>query len=63
MLTKGMSARIGVTLRNLQSAGGRKLGIPLETFAVNKSMGRVLFRRADETIGTSHLSSTLKCVC
>jgi elongation factor 1 alpha-like protein len=53
MLTKGMSARIGVTLRTLQSAGGRKLGIPLETFSVNKSMGKVLFRRAGETIGTT----------
>lgn len=51
-----MSARIGVTLRTTSTAGGRKVGIPLETFAVNKSMGRVLFRRSGETIGTFPLT-------
>lgn len=51
MLTKGTSARIQVQLRPLTSGVSRKTLIPLETFATNKSMGRVLFRRGGETIG------------
>ncbi|KAK4699995.1 elongation factor 1 alpha-like protein, partial [Phenoliferia sp. Uapishka_3] len=50
MLTKGTSARIHVQLRNPTSGPARKAEIPLETFAANKSMGRVLFRRAGVTI-------------
>lgn len=52
MLTKGSSARIHVTLRNSATGSARKAEIPLETFATNKSMGRVLFRRGGTTIGS-----------
>ena len=53
MLTKGTSARIHVQLRNPTSGPARKAEMPLETFATNKSMGRVLFRRGGATIGAS----------
>ncbi|GAA6061469.1 hypothetical protein JCM10212_005672, partial [Sporobolomyces blumeae] len=48
MLTKGSSARVTIQLR--PSAGIRSSAIPIEPFAVNKNMGRVLFRRAGETV-------------
>lgn len=51
MLTKGTSARVHVQLRPPTSGATRKMSIPLETFAANKSMGRILFRRGGETIG------------
>jgi hypothetical protein len=51
MLTKGSSARIHVQLRPLSSGATRRSVIPLEPFSINKSMGRVLFRRGGETIG------------
>ena len=49
MLTKGASAEVQITLR---SAGGtgRPYSVPLETFATNKEMGRVLIRRGGETV-------------
>ncbi|KAM0752359.1 EF Tu GTP binding domain-containing protein [Meredithblackwellia eburnea MCA 4105] len=50
MLTKGVSARVHVQLRNPTSGPPRKAEIPLETFASNKNMGRVLFRRGGTTI-------------
>ncbi|KAL8281054.1 hypothetical protein RQP46_006412 [Phenoliferia psychrophenolica] len=50
MLTKSTSARIHVQLRNPTSGPPRKAEMPLETFATNKSMGRVLFRRGGITI-------------
>ncbi|KIY45914.1 hypothetical protein FISHEDRAFT_48274 [Fistulina hepatica ATCC 64428] len=49
MLSKGMSADVEITIRSLsQNAPPR--AIPLETFAVNKDMGRVLLRRNGETV-------------
>lgn len=50
MLTKGTSARIHVQLRGAASGANRRSVMPLETFAANKSMGRVLFRRGGQTI-------------
>lgn len=50
MLTRGSSARIHVQLRAAAGGANRRSTIPLETFAMNKSMGRVLFRRGGETI-------------
>ena len=49
VLTKGASAEVQITLR---SAGGtgKAYSVPLETFAMNKEMGRVLIRRGGETI-------------
>jgi len=49
VLTKGASAEVQVTLR---SAGGtgRAYSVPLEAFATNKEMGRVLIRRGGETV-------------
>lgn len=52
VLTRGASAEVQISLRNMQ-VGGVSLpmpGIPLETFASNKDMGRVLIRRGGETI-------------
>lgn len=49
VLTKGVSAEVQITLR---SAGGtgRAYSVPLETFATNKEMGRILIRRSGETV-------------
>ncbi|KAI5480838.1 elongation factor 1 alpha-like protein [Pseudohyphozyma bogoriensis] len=49
MLTKGASARVRIQLRPMNSST-TKTEIPIEPFSVNKSMGRVLFRRGGETI-------------
>lgn len=57
MLTKGTSARIQVHLRPPNVGAVRRAEIPLETFAVNKSMGRVLFRRGGETIAAGIVTS------
>jgi elongation factor 1 alpha-like protein len=49
-LGKNSSAKVLIQLR--PSGGGiqSKTLIPIEPFSVNKSMGRVLFRRGGETI-------------
>ncbi|BGP55709.1 hypothetical protein JCM8202v2_003316 [Rhodotorula sphaerocarpa] len=59
MLTKGCSARVKVQLRNATS-GGRSGAIPIESFAVNKNMGRVLFRRNGETVAAGIVLETLQ---
>ena len=50
-----MSAEVEISIRAASAysgpAGRGALPIPLETFAVNKEMGRILIRRAGETIG------------
>ncbi|CEQ39607.1 SPOSA6832_01148 [Sporobolomyces salmonicolor] len=58
MLTKGTSARVHVQLR--PSAAGRSAAIPIEPFSVNKSMGRVLFRRNGETVAAGIILETLQ---
>ena len=52
MLTKGVSAEVQITLRNLQVSGVSQVarGIPVEPFSMNKDMGRILIRRGGETI-------------
>ncbi|BGP48462.1 hypothetical protein JCM10450v2_004338 [Rhodotorula kratochvilovae] len=59
MLTKGVSARIRVQLRAAPGAG-RTGGIPLEPFAANKGMGRVLFRRNGETVAAGIVLEVLQ---
>lgn len=51
VLVKNTSADVQITLRSgtIPSSLGTR-PIPLETFAVNKEMGRILIRRAGETI-------------
>lgn len=49
MVSKGASARVQIKLRP-HGNSGKPARIPLETFAANKSMGRVLLRRAGETV-------------
>ena len=53
VLSKGTSAEVQIALRSSNplkpSAVARP--IPLERFAVNKDMGRILIRRGGETIG------------
>ncbi|KAI0722989.1 hypothetical protein C8Q76DRAFT_793974 [Earliella scabrosa] len=53
VLTKNMSAEVEISLRSSTYSGpaSRALPIPLEAFSVNKEMGRILLRRAGETIG------------
>ncbi|GAA5880026.1 hypothetical protein JCM16303_004442 [Sporobolomyces ruberrimus] len=48
LLAKNSSAKVLIQLR--PSAGIRSSAIPIEPFSVNKSMGRVLFRRGGETV-------------
>jgi hypothetical protein len=59
VLTKGASAEVQFSLRNMQVGGVSSvtLGIPLETFVANKDMGRVLIRRGGETIAAGMLKS------
>jgi len=53
VLTKGGSAEVQITLRasGMNGASGTARPIPLEPFAANKDMGRILLRRGGETIG------------
>ena len=51
MLTKGTSAEVQIVLRSTVVSGISSTSrIPLETFATNKDMGRILLRRGGETI-------------
>ena len=51
VLTKGTSAEVQIVLRSTMASGISSTSrIPLETFAANKDMGRILLRRAGETI-------------
>lgn len=52
MLAKGISAEVQITLRSTTLSGPSIVRpIPLEIFAANKDMGRILIRRGGETIG------------
>jgi len=62
VLTKNTSAKVEITLKSSsktfsseENVDGPNTGkgpvIPLETFASNKEMGRILLRRGGETIG------------
>ncbi|KAH8830632.1 EF Tu GTP binding domain-containing protein [Flagelloscypha sp. PMI_526] len=50
-ITKNTSAEIQITLRSNSPGLAPPRPIPLEPFAVNKDMGRILIRRGGETIG------------
>ncbi|KAI5124791.1 hypothetical protein M0805_005425 [Coniferiporia weirii] len=52
VLTKGTSAEVQITLRTTSMSGpaSRAQPIPLEPFAVNKEMGRLLLRRGGESL-------------
>ena len=47
-----MSAKVQITLRSGTMSGpsSKQVSIPIEPFAVNKEMGRILLRRGGETI-------------
>lgn len=49
VLVKGASAEVEISLRGADHNVPPK-GIPLEQFAANKDMGRILLRRNGETI-------------
>ncbi|GAA5940527.1 hypothetical protein JCM10213_001133 [Rhodosporidiobolus nylandii] len=57
MLTKNSAARVRVQLR--PAVGGRT-AIPIEPFALNKSMGRVVFRRNGETVAAGVVLETMQ---
>lgn len=61
VLTKGTSAEIEITLRgdNLSGTAAPPRPIPIEPFAVNKDMGRILLRRGGETIAAGRSSVDL----
>ncbi|KNZ79571.1 HBS1-like protein [Termitomyces sp. J132] len=51
VLTKGISAEVKISLRSTTLSGSPMVRpVPLETFAANKDMGRILLRRGGETI-------------
>ena len=52
VLQKGVSAEVKVAVRAMGMAGpnAREQPIPIEPFAVNKDMGRLLLRRNGETV-------------
>ena len=58
MLTRGVSAEVQIALRGPQVGGvvSTVRGIPLEPFASNKDMGRILIRRGGETIAAGVLN-------
>jgi len=62
VLTKGTSAEVQIVLRTSTLSGTSSVArtIPLETFAVNKDMGRILIRRGGETIGAGERGSLLQ---
>jgi hypothetical protein len=49
VLTKSLSAEVEITIRAGHASATRP--VPLEPFAVNKDMGRILIRRGGETVG------------
>ncbi|KAF9045948.1 hypothetical protein BDZ89DRAFT_942191 [Hymenopellis radicata] len=52
VLAKGTSAEVQISLRSTSlSSASTARPIPLESFSVNKDMGRILLRRGGETIG------------
>ncbi|KAG9317166.1 hypothetical protein JVU11DRAFT_1358 [Chiua virens] len=59
VLTKGTSAEIEITLRgdNISGTSALPRPIPIEPFAANKDMGRILLRRGGESIAAE------KCGC
>jgi len=59
VLTKMASAEVEITLRPASKSGGRVQPIPLEPFAVNKDLGRILLRRGGETVGAGVVLSIL----
>jgi hypothetical protein len=58
VLTKGTTAEVQIALRSAQVGGVSSIarGIPLETFAINKDMGRILIRRNGETVAAGVLN-------
>ncbi|ORY28311.1 P-loop containing nucleoside triphosphate hydrolase protein [Naematelia encephala] len=58
VLQKGMTGLVEISLRPGQG-GGRTPSVPLETAADNKEMGRVLIRRAGETIAAGIVQEIL----
>jgi hypothetical protein len=52
VLARGASAEVTIALRaaSLSGPATRARGVPLEPFAANKDMGRVLVRRGGETV-------------
>lgn len=65
VLTKGTNAEVQITLRGTGTGtAARPTLVPLEPFAVNKEMGRVLVRRGGETIAAGELSlSEIRMEC
>lgn len=59
VLPKGTSAEVQIALRHSQVTGNAQTarGIPLEPFAANKDMGRILIRRGGETIAAGMVSN------
>ncbi|CCM03373.1 uncharacterized protein FIBRA_05503 [Fibroporia radiculosa] len=62
VLTKNASAEIQITLRSGSMSGpsAKAYPIPIEPFAMNKDMGRVLIRRGGETIGAGIVLDVLE---
>ncbi|EKM80415.1 hypothetical protein AGABI1DRAFT_58185 [Agaricus bisporus var. burnettii JB137-S8] len=59
VLSKGASAEVEISLRGTDNNVPSK-GIPLEQFAANKDMGRILLRRNGETIAAGIVLEILK---
>ena len=59
VLTKATSAEVQISLRTATMSGPASAArpIPLEPFASNKDMGRILIRRGGETIGAGELDT------
>jgi hypothetical protein len=64
VLTKGSSAEVQVSLRSPSSGSSARVQpMPLETFSVNKEMGRILIRRGGETIAAGLWNfNVLSCI-
>jgi elongation factor 1 alpha-like protein len=64
VLAKSTSAEVQITLRSSTPSGpnARTQPIPLEPFAVNKEMGRILLRRGGETIAAGEFISSSRAL-
>ncbi|EIW82489.1 EF Tu GTP binding domain-containing protein [Coniophora puteana RWD-64-598 SS2] len=65
VLAKGVSAEVEISLRagTLSGPTASTKPMPLETFAANKDMGRILIRRGGETISAGELSDRCASSC
>jgi len=59
VLSKNTSARVEIRIKSSPTSAIKAVSIPLETFTVNKDMGRIVLRRGGETIGAGIITEII----